>query len=72
MSFLCEGKIEGKDVKMSGIIEQETEGIVKCHPKYGLTPEKEEWIDTSDEPAKEFNIQGEEVMFDKVVLKKIS
>lgn len=72
LSFLCEGRVENADVKMSGVIELETEGKVKCYPKYGIMPESEEWIDTSGEEVKEFNILGNEVSFEGITMKKIS
>ncbi len=70
-TFLCEGRVENSDVKMSGEIVTE-DGKVKCHPKFGVMPESAEWIDTSGEEVKEFNLENDEVSFEGITMKKIS
>ena len=72
LSFLCEGRVENSDVKMSGVLEVETEGKVRCFPKFGIMPGASEWIDTSTEEVKEFNINGEEVSFEGITMKRMS
>ncbi len=69
--FLCEARFENNDVKMTGNLEV-TDGFkVKLLPRYGLNIESEDWIDTSNEEIKSFDISTDEIIFEGQTLKKV-
>ena len=72
LCFLCEGVVHKKDVKMSGVIEVESQTKVRCIPKFGIMPQSEKWIDTSDDAVKEFNLGDEEIDLEGSKLKRVN